>query len=212
MVAKIKSSITSQGNTAPWNYIYYAILTIVAAVSIYRMVDAVLSGSKLQYADYWRTIEHLLLPDGSIDMAGIFLFSNQHLIAIPQLLYWLNIKLFSGSNIALGLLVVAIVCSTAAVLYLMIRRSRIGHTLQLALLTMVVALLFGMAGAWNFIYAMSGAAWLTANFFVVLAVYLRSRDLTVAAFLTAILATLSYGTGILVWPAICAAGALLIFI
>jgi len=179
----------------------------IALFSVLRMTWAVLDGSRLQYADYWRMIETLLQADGSLNVSGLFAFSNHHFIAFAQLLYWLNIKLFAGSNIALGLIDVVIVCCTLALLGLMIRRLELDRTLRFALFGLTGALLFSLSGAWNFIYGMSGAAWLSANLFVVAAIYLRSVNRNITAILAAVLATMSYGTGIFAWPAIIAVGA-----
>jgi len=179
----------------------------IALFSVLRMTWAVLDGSRLQYADYWRMIETLLQPDGSLSVSGLFTFSNHHFIAFAQLLYWLNIKLFAGSNIALGLIDVAIVCCTLGLLGLMIRRLELDRTLRFALFGLTGALLFSLSGAWNFIYGMSGAAWLSANLFAVAAIYLRSAERNITAIVAAVFATMSYGTGIFAWPAIIATGA-----
>ena len=53
---------------------------------------------------------------------------------------------------------------------------------------------------------MSGAAWLSANLFALIAVYLRSRDRRGWAFAVAIVAGVSYGTGLMAWPAVIATG------
>ena len=54
---------------------------------------------------------------------------------------------------------------------------------------------------------MSGTAWFTANLFAISAVYLRSRDRRWPSFAIAVLAAISYGTGIVAWPAVIATGA-----
>jgi hypothetical protein len=184
-----------------------AFFIAIALFSVLRMTWAVLEGSRLQYADYWRMIETLLQPDGTLSVPGLFTFSNHHFIAFAQLLYWMNIKLFAGSNIALGLIDVVIVCCTLGLLGLMIRRLALDLTLRFALFGLTGALLFSLSGAWNFIYGMSGAAWLSANLFVVAAIFLRSTNRNITAIVAALLATMSYGTGIFAWPAIIATGA-----
>ncbi|HEY6130459.1 MAG TPA: hypothetical protein VIV27_00495 [Halioglobus sp.] len=141
-----------------------------------------------------------------MSLSGLFFYSNEHLTVIPQLLYWLNIKLFAGSNIALGLIDVGVVLGTVAFLGLMVRELYLDRTVRLAIFTLSVAILFGLSGAWNFIYGMSGAAWLSANLFVVAAVYFRGREKYWAAAIAAVFATASYGTGIFVWPSIIAVG------
>jgi hypothetical protein len=201
-----KVSANTLPENSPLMRIGYAFCGFVVLFSVFRMIWVILEGSRLQYADYWLMIESLLRPDGSLSLPGLFNFSNHHFVAFPQLLYFLNIKLFAGSNIALGLIDVAIVCCLVGVLILMIRRSNLDRPLQLATMGLMGALLFGLSGAWNFTHGMSGAAWLSANLFVVTAIYQRSLDRNRTAFAAAVLATISYGTGIFAWPAILAVG------
>ena len=69
------------------------------------------------------------------------------------------------------------------------------------------ATLFDLTGTWSFSKAMSGTPWLTASLFALVAVYLRSRDWLWIAVGAAVLAAMSYGTGLVVWPALIATGA-----
>lgn len=184
----------------------YAFFGSIVLFAVLRMVWLILKGSSLQYADYWQMIETLLRPDGSLSLAGLFNFSNHHFVAFPQFLYWLNIKFFAGSNITLGLIDVLIVCVLIVILILMVRRSSLDKVLQLAIVGLAGALLFGQSGAWNFTHGMSGAAWLSANLFVVIAIYQRSLDRNRTALAAAVFATISYGTGIFSWLAIVVVG------
>lgn len=191
---------------SPWMILGYGFVASIVLFAVGRMTWAVLGGSRLQYADYWRMVETLLLRDGSLSVTGLFNFSNHHFIAFAQFLYWLNIEFFSGSNIALGLIDVVIVCLTLVLLVRMVQQSNLHKALRLALICLSGTLLFGLSGAWNFVLAMSGAAWLSANLFVVAAIYQRSRDRHATTMAAAVLATMSYGTGLFVWPAIIAVG------
>jgi len=202
-----KRSVGKSSYDSPWLMVGYVFAVSVTLFSIFRMIWIVLQGSRLQHADYWRMIESLLQPDGSLSLSGLFNFSNVHFVAFPQFLYWLNIKIFAGSNIALGLIDVAIVCCTVGLLMLMIQRSSLGLAVRIVLLGCAGSILLSLSGAWNFMYGMSGAAWLSANLFVVAAIYLRSLDRNRTALAAAVLATISYGTGILAWPAIIVVGA-----
>jgi hypothetical protein len=76
----------------------------------------------------------------------------------------------------------------------------------MAVVVVASALLFDLTGTWNFSKAMSGTAWFSANLFALVAVYLRSRDHRGAAFGLAVVAAVSYGTGIAAWPAVIATG------
>ena len=76
----------------------------------------------------------------------------------------------------------------------------------MAIFVAASALLFDLTGTWNFSKAMSGTAWFSANLFAITAVYLRSRDRRGLAFGVAVLAAVSYGTGIAAWLAVIATG------
>jgi hypothetical protein len=183
----------------------YAVAAVVALVPVVRMIGIVLDGSVLQYADYWLMLDNFTRPDGSLDVGGLFEFQN-HPVVVPQLVYWVNLQLFSGSNIALGLFVVAVALAQLGIVALLLRQSALHPLERMVLFVLAAALLFDLAGTWNFARAMSGTAWLTANLFALAAVYLRSRDRLALAFALAALAAVSYGTGIAAWPAVIATG------
>jgi len=186
-------------------------LQLVALVPIAAMVLLVRDSSKLQWFDYWGSLPRVVNPDGSLAESGLFTYNEGHILAVPSVVYWLNYRLTSGLNTTLGLFVVAI----SAVQLLMLRRllprpAAIGRWWFATAFVALSALLFASQGAHNFSRAMSGTAWLLANFFVIVAllvtVLLRSRPwlgLLLAAPL-AVLATLSYGTGLMAWPALLA--------
>ena len=185
----------------------YAVAAILVAWPVARMIGIVLDGSALQHADYWLMLGRFTNPAGTLDLSGLFDFQNEHPVVVAQVLYWLNMHLFSGSNIALGLVVVAIAVAQLAVIADLARRSHFRRAQKLGLVVLASALLFDLTGTWNFSKAMSGSAWLTANLFAVLAVYLRTRDRSTWAFGMAALSAASYATGIAAWPAVIAAGA-----
>jgi hypothetical protein len=183
----------------------YAVAAILALIPLVRMVGIVLDGSVLQYADYWMMLDNFTRPEGGLDVGGLFEFQN-HPVVVPQLIYWGNLQLFSGSNISLGLFVVAVALAQLGIVALLLRQSALGPFERMALFVLASALVFDLTGTWNFAKAMSGTAWLTANLFAVAAVYLRSRDRLAPAFGLAVLAALSYGTGIAAWLAVIATG------
>jgi hypothetical protein len=183
----------------------YALAAVLVLVPVVRMASIVLDGSVLQYADYWMMLDNFTRPDGGLDVGGLFEFQN-HPVVLPQLIYWVNLQLFSGSNVSLGLFVVAVALAQLGVVALLLRQSALGSFERMALLVLASALLFDLAGTWNFAKAMSGTAWLTTNLFALAAVYLRSRDRRAPAFGLAALAAVSYGTGVVAWAAVIATG------
>ena len=181
---------------------------VLAAVPLARMARWVLSGTDTQYADYWLMIDEILLPGGGFRIEELFTFSNDHPVAIPKLIYWLNVHNTGGSNIALGLVVVVIVAMLLALLADVLWRSAMPSLVKIAILVAASALLFSPLGAWNFLKAMSGTAWLTANTCAVAALVMRSRGRVWTACALGVAACLSYGTGLAVWPSLLAVGLL----
>lgn len=180
----------------------------VVAVAAVRMAGVVISGSDIQHADYWVMIERFTTPGGGLDVGGLFEFQN-HPVVLPQLLYWINIELFSGSNRVLGIFVCLVVLGTIGILALIARSGELRPVEQMGVVALAGVLLFSLNGAWNFALAMSGTAWLLANLFVASAVYLRASGRLVAALVLAVLAASTYGTGIMVWPALMVVGLVL---
>jgi hypothetical protein len=189
-----------------WVRVAYVIAGLVALIPAARMIDIVLDGSRLQHADYWAMLDRITNSGGGLDIGGLFHFQNEHPVVIAQLLYWLNVHAFAGSNITLGLVVVGLVLGQLAVVALLLRGSALGPLQRIAIFVLASALLFDLTGTWSFSKAMSGTAWLSANLFAFVAVYLRSRDRRGAAFAVAIVAGIAYGTGLMAWPAVIATG------
>ncbi len=173
-----------------------------------RMLMVVRDSGLLQYNDYWPIMGDLLRSDGSPRFGEFFEFRNEHPIVVAKVLYWLNAQLFAGSNETLGFVVVAIVLAQVVVLaVLALRTLPAAATVRVAFTIAASALLFAPQGAWNFYKAMSGSAWLSANLFALLALWLQHRRCRWLAVAMAVLASMSYGTGLLVWPALAVAGA-----
>jgi hypothetical protein len=189
-----------------WLWGAYCLGAVAALVPVVRMVGVVRDGSALQHNDYWEMFPRFTTSGGGLDLGGLFAFQN-HPVVVPQVIYWLNAQLFSGSNIALGFLVVGLALAQLAIIAALLSHSGFGALERVILFVLASALLFNLVGAWNFSKAMSGTAWFTANVFALAAVYLRSRDRTGWAFVLAAVAAVSYGTGIVAWAAVIAAGA-----
>lgn len=170
------------------------------------MTRWVLSGSETQYGDYWLMIPEVLSPGGGLRLSGLFEFSNDHLVAVPKLAYWVNVQLWHGSNRTLGLFVVAVVAAQVGLLLVLLSRSTIGVAGRIGVTAAASGLLFSPLGAWNFLKSMSGTAWLTANLFVLGAITLRVCGKRWLPSLLAAAACASYGSALAVWPALLVLG------
>lgn len=181
----------------------HLLMILLAALPALHMLTVISRGSHVQFTDYWVFLSELIEPDGSVRFRAFTEFQGQHLLSVPQLIYLANIWLFGGSNIALGYVVVAVVAAQLVILWRWLEPiQQLPFAMRAALLILASALLYSPHGAWNYILAMSGTAWLTANLMVLLSIHLATRGRTRSAVLLALVATVTYGTGVLAWPVI----------
>jgi hypothetical protein len=176
------------------------LVELLALYPVFAMLVEVARAGRLQYIDYWYLLTRFLNPDGTI--AGIGpgnLQSNDHILGVPALVYWINIKLFAGDNRTLGVFVVG-----TAVVTVLVLRAALPKTLPPLLRAGIVvtasALLFSPHGLWNFTRAMSGTAWLTANMIVVIALLLGTKGKWWPAWATGLVGAVTYGSAFAVWP------------
>ncbi|NLD75451.1 MAG: hypothetical protein GX643_02170 [Acidimicrobiales bacterium] len=182
---------------------YFAVVAAVSLFPIGRMLHLVRSGTHLQYNDYWYAFDRSVSDTGWLRLDNILEFDFAHLLAIPNAIYWLNARLLSGSNVTLGYFVILVVIAQVVLLWkLLPARTSLPEPLIATLAIAVPVLLFAVNGAWNFLVAMSGTAWLTANLLVIAAIVAAQRDNPWAAGALALLASVTYGTGLTAWPAV----------
>jgi hypothetical protein len=186
-----------------------ALVATLCLVPVVRMVLLLRSGSETQNYDYWWILDRVLSRSGGIDLRGLFTIHEIHPLVLAGLIYWANARLGDGSNITLGYVVVALALVQVGIVawwgFRTIDRSSGGsgdneRLLQMVFVVAAAFLLFAPAGSWNFFEAMSGVAWLPANILVLLAIWFAVRDRPAVAIALGAVASVSYGTGLLVWP------------
>lgn len=175
----------------------------LCAVPLARMVPVVRGSSRMQYNDYWPMIDPTLGADGGLRWQGLLEARNQHPVVVPKLIYWANIVVSDGSNRVLGAYVLAVVAATVVCLGLLARGTDgLGRLRRCALVVTASSLLLVPNGAWSFVKAMSGTAWLTTNLLAVAALLAARRRRSFLAPALALVATVTYGTGLALWPAL----------
>ena len=176
------------------------LVEVLAVLPLIATVLDILKAPKLQYTDYWYVLLRITDPDGSLHLPGMRVLQNEHPLMLPGFLYWLDARFAGGDNRILGLLVVAIAAATILLL-----RTALPKTLpplfRAGLVVGASALVFSPHGLHNFVRAMSGSAWLTANLLVVAALLLAYHRKWWPAWIVGVLACMSYGTAFAVWPA-----------
>src|SRR6185437_15365003 len=75
---------------------------LIAALPPLLMARRVHQGTNLNYQDYWASMLRITNPDGSLHLRGLFSYSNEHPFFVPQAIYYLNARLLTGTNHALG--------------------------------------------------------------------------------------------------------------
>ncbi len=170
---------------------YAALLALLPALLMARRVS---HATQMQYQDYWTALVRITNPDGSLHPRGLFSYQNEHPFFTPQVVYYLDAKLFHGTNHELGYYSILMGLASLAILWLLLPR-RWSPLARVLFLLAASAVLFCPTGAWNYLKGMSGTAWLTANVFGLLGVLFARDRRTVLATAAAAMALLSYGTG-----------------
>jgi hypothetical protein len=181
---------------------------VLAALPALWMAWFVLQGSQLQYSDYWDMMPRTVTPSGGIDLGGLTTFQNEHPVVIPQFLFWVNVHLTAGSNIALGLFVVAVVFAQVVLIGRFVEPADRRKWAAGSVVVVASVLLFSRQGVHNFSKSMSGTAWLTTNLFVVAAIFARFKDRTWLSAALGVAASITYATGLVVWPVLIIVGLL----
>ena len=176
------------------------LVALLAVVPFAATLLEVSRAGRLQHIDYLYQLVRVTNPDGGFKPFNLANYlSNEHILGLPTLVYWLNIQLFAGDNRTLGVFVVAVAGLTVVALAAALPRT-MPPLLRAGLVVAASALVFSLHGLWNFTRAMSGTAWLTANLIVVVALLLATRGRWWPAWALALLAGVTYGTAFAVWP------------
>ncbi len=174
---------------------------LLAAVPVGLMLFQLRLASSLQWFDYWTLLPRFMNRDRSLAFRHLLDSHQGHVLGIPRLIYWTNVQLFDGSNRTLALYVVTAVIAQIVVLSSLMPR-RLPPLWCASLTVLVSVLLFAPQGMHNFSRAMSGTAWLTANLLGMLAIAAASRGRTALVCVLSVLATITYGTGLMSWVAV----------
>jgi hypothetical protein len=180
---------------------------LLALVPVLAMLGAVLDAPKVQLPDYWIIAPETFNGDGSLAVSTLFSYYNGHILAVPKVLFWLNYELNSGLNTTLGLWVILMGVGQVLIMRALLPRGPgLGRWSASLLVVGIAVLVFAPQGTHNYVMAMSGASWVLANLLTVAALWVAvkggSRWALLAAAPFAALATVTYGTGVMAWPAL----------
>lgn len=170
------------------------LLLVLAAFPVLLMTRRVSQATQMNYQDYWDAMLRITDPNGGLKVRGLFTYQNEHPFFVPQVIYYLDARLGTGSNRELGYFAVLMALVTLFLLWRLLPAAWSGFT-RAGLLAVASLFTLCPTGAWNFVKGMSGTAWLTANVFALLAILLAWRGRTIPATVLALIAIASYGTG-----------------
>lgn len=175
------------------------VIELLAVIPIVATIIEVWRAPRLNFLDYWWVLRWMTHPDGRFSPIGMLRLQNEHFLGIPSVLYWIDATLFGGDQRFLGYVAVAV--SIGSVLLV---RSAVPTTLSPVLRASIVLgvsfTAFSLHGLHYFSRGMSGVAWLTTNMLVIAALLLAFRRRWVPALVSALLASVTYGTAFAAWP------------
>jgi hypothetical protein len=177
------------------------LIELLALVPAAAMAVEVSNAPKLHFVDYWYALVRFVNLDGSLNIGGLFKSSNEHLIAVPSLLYYGDATIFGGNQRFLGYLDILIALGTVLLIRFAIPKS-LPVVVRASIVLASSALIFSLHGLHNFTHAMSGAAWLTANLICVGGLLFAVRGKWVPAWGMALLGSITYGTSFAIWPSL----------
>ncbi|MEA3278841.1 MAG: hypothetical protein U9Q81_26820, partial [Pseudomonadota bacterium] len=135
---------------------------------------------------------------------------NEHFVVVTRLLYAANVLLTGGHNLGLTLFTWLAAAAQAIILSMNLPGRDLSPTVDRLYFPLVAGVFIFTPLSWhNWILGMSGTAWISTNLFVVSAIAsltaaktLRSAGWFRASLGFALVATLTYSTGLAVWPAL----------
>lgn len=184
--------------TTRWLARFIEFLALIPAAA---MTIEVSKAPELHFVDYWYALVRFVNLDGSLDFGGLWKASNEHLIAVPSMLYYGDATLFGGDQRILGYLDILIALATVVLIRYAIPKS-LPVVVRASIVLASSALIFSLHGLHNFSHAMSGAAWLTANLISVGALLFAVKGKWWPAWGMALLGSITYGTAFAVWPSL----------
>lgn len=177
------------------------LIELLALVPAAALTVEVSKAPELHFVDYWYALVRFVNLDGGLNIAGLFKSSNEHLIAVPSLMYYGDATIFGGNQRALGYVDVLIALATVVLIRFAIPKA-LPPVVRASIVLASSALIFSLHGLHNFTHAMSGAAWLTANLISVGALLFAVKGKWWPAWGMALLGSITYGTAFAVWPSL----------
>src|SRR5947207_10764715 len=141
----------------PSSLIPAALWTLAGLPIVLALAEAIRS-PRLNFNDFWLVIGLTTNPTGTLDPSKITTLYNGHPIETVSLVFWLDAKLFAGTNRSLGVLSVLLAIAILVALWTMLP-ARLTGTPRAAVLVALSALVFSSAAMTYFGIGMLGVQW-----------------------------------------------------
>lgn len=189
----------------------YVILALAIFVPASFALYLALNAGNIPSHDYWGIISVILSSDGYTNhVADWFVRQNGHILFVPSIIYALNIKLANGSNLGLTLTAWFLALFQTLLLIKLLPSSVKNWTTRVLLVFTVSAFSFTPSAVDHWTLGFSGVHWIAANVMAVGAIacltfyYHRQKNVWIlGSGLLAIFATVTYGTSLALWLALC---------
>ncbi len=195
--------------------LHILVVSIPASLIFYYALNA----GMLADNDYWGFILQILSKEGgfSRNFGSWFYRANEHYLVFPKIIYGLNILFTAGNNVALSFFAWFMALLQVVLLYRLIPfKPNHQPIIFTALLFVIAVYVFSPTAAHNWFMGMSGVAWISANFFVLSALYSINRYATtedkkfiILTFIFSLCAIATYSTSLSVFPTLMIASLLL---
>lgn len=185
------------------------VASMVGALPALFVLSAILQAAPLPDLDYWYALEKITDEDGfSTTLRSWFVRSNEHLITIGAIIYFINYHLTGGSSVGLSCFAWLMgVIQVLTLIRLLPEQIKAHRLLYPCAAFLVSSAIFTIAAQHNWLRGMSGACWVTANACTVLAFSRFLSNLNRGAtkvpwgaMAWATLGSLTYSTGLMAWP------------
>ncbi|HVV20882.1 MAG TPA: hypothetical protein VHF06_15710 [Pseudonocardiaceae bacterium] len=176
-------------------------LWVLVVVPVAVQFAEALRAPRLNFNDFWYVLGTSTSADGALRPDKLFTLYQGQPAVLPTVVFWLDAKLFAGSNNVLGVCAVLLGIVLLAALASMLP-VRLTGTRRTAVLAGLALLVFSSAATEYYGIGMMGTWWLLGLACSGVALAFAHRGWTVPAVLFGVLASLSHGVGLVVWPAL----------
>ena len=174
------------------------LLWALVVVPIAIQLAEALRAPRLNFNDFWYVLGASTTPTGALQPGRLFTLYQGQPAVLPTVVFWLDAKLFAGSNNVLGVFAVLLAIGLLLALASMLP-ARLTGVRRLGVLAGISLLVFSSAATEYFGIGMMGTWWLLGLAFSGVSLAFAHRGRTVPALLFGVLASLSHGVGLAVW-------------